>query len=214
MLSHHRRVFLGVFLPEVEHLALDHVRNVPPEPVLRQNMRVGVPLDATQVLHQKRNSRTSRSILPRESTVVAQSERPKQIRYHSKQSKYPPDTCLGSLSRLGVGTINPHSSSTSVRLPHTTIFVFLYKYFFYIFLAFGPPSRCQPTFCSSQHHPTTTRESQNVRTQMTTYHRRARHKNTLRGSSTSHRTREVFSSLSYIEDVLPFEPQFCHSSAV
>ncbi len=49
-LSYHRRVLFGVRLPQLEHLALDHVRDMTPEPVGGQLVGVGLPLDAAQVL--------------------------------------------------------------------------------------------------------------------------------------------------------------------
>lgn len=49
-IAHHCRVLLGVCLPQVEHLALDHVRDVSSEPVARQLVGIGVPLDAAQIL--------------------------------------------------------------------------------------------------------------------------------------------------------------------
>lgn len=46
MSTHHGRVLLRVRLPQVKHLALDHVWNVSSEPVAGQLLGIGVPLDA------------------------------------------------------------------------------------------------------------------------------------------------------------------------
>lgn len=48
--SHHGRIRLRIFLPQLEHFALYHVRDVPSEPVVRNHGRIGIPLDAAQVL--------------------------------------------------------------------------------------------------------------------------------------------------------------------
>lgn len=55
--THHGRVLLRVRLPQVEHVALYHVRNVSPEPVAGQLLGIGVPLDAAQILGDKERLR-------------------------------------------------------------------------------------------------------------------------------------------------------------